>query len=334
MQGQLVETEHLTRYWFASTYAAGRVALDAGCGLGYGSAALAEAGATAVFGVDISASALEVASQTLPDVVELAEGDVRKLPLPDDSVDLVVCFEVIEHVAEQDEVLDELARVARPEALVLVSSPNRDKYPEGNPHHVREYKSDELRAALAARFANVALVRQYAAGGSVLLTDEHLGARGRSALLPTALGSVLSPAAGEEIYTIALASNAPLPQVKPYAALGSPVEIREWVGHYARQHEQLASQAEALREFDAVNAERRALTERLAEAEQEAMRVFELEHEVAELRAAYNRLLDEYRDVENHLDAARGVIDDVTGSASWRLTMPLRTLKQLARERS
>jgi len=47
-----------------------------------------------------------------------------RLPYADDSLDAVVSIEVIEHVEDQFAFLRELARVARPGALVIVTTPN------------------------------------------------------------------------------------------------------------------------------------------------------------------------------------------------------------------
>src|SRR5437764_10313379 len=52
--------EHMARYTFAARLARGKRVLDAGCGAGYGSAALAEV-SESVTGVDVAAEAVEYA---------------------------------------------------------------------------------------------------------------------------------------------------------------------------------------------------------------------------------------------------------------------------------
>jgi len=49
--------------------------------------------------------------------------DARALPIRDQSVDLVVCFEVLQHIAEYYTVLDEIRRVLRPRGSLIVSFP-------------------------------------------------------------------------------------------------------------------------------------------------------------------------------------------------------------------
>ncbi len=60
-----------------------------------------------------------------------------------------------------------------PGGLLVISSPNRDVFPSGNPHHIREYASEELAAALHARFAHVAAYRQQTHVGSLISDDQQ-----------------------------------------------------------------------------------------------------------------------------------------------------------------
>ncbi len=60
------------------------------------------------------------------------------IPLADDSVDVIICMEALEHSTDFTRTLDELVRVLEPEGLLFVSSPNPAVYPEGNPFHIHE----------------------------------------------------------------------------------------------------------------------------------------------------------------------------------------------------
>jgi 2-polyprenyl-3-methyl-5-hydroxy-6-metoxy-1,4-benzoquinol methylase len=82
------------------------------------------------------------------------------LPFDDDSFDVVVCFEAIEHTGDTERTLDQLARVLRPNGLLFVSSPNPAVYPPGNPFHLNEETPAELLRKAAGRFAQVRLFRQ------------------------------------------------------------------------------------------------------------------------------------------------------------------------------
>ena len=98
----------------------------------------------------------------------MVAADIRELPFEDDSFDLVVSWETIEHVEEGERVLAEFRRVLRPEGVLLVSSPNPEVYPEGNEHHVHEYRPQELADLASAHFAEVAIYRQHAWLASVI----------------------------------------------------------------------------------------------------------------------------------------------------------------------
>lgn len=104
--------------------------LDAGCGEGIVTAWLADAlsGAT-IAGVDVRSDALAQAAIRVPRA-ELCAADVHGLPYAASSFDLVVCTEVLEHVADPAGALRELARVAR-RGLVL-TVPHEPFFRTGN----------------------------------------------------------------------------------------------------------------------------------------------------------------------------------------------------------
>ncbi len=64
--GGLIEAEHRARYAFALPHVAGQVVLDAGCGVGWGSALAVDAGASRVIGIDIAAEAVLDAQSRAP----------------------------------------------------------------------------------------------------------------------------------------------------------------------------------------------------------------------------------------------------------------------------
>jgi SAM-dependent methyltransferase len=126
---------------------AGRDVLEAGCGEGYG-ADLIAAQARQVIGLDYDESAVAHVRARYPRV-EMRQGNLAALPLHDGAVDVVVNFQVIEHLWDQAQFVAECFRVLRPAGLLMVSTPNRITFSPGrdtpiNPFHTRELNAAEL----------------------------------------------------------------------------------------------------------------------------------------------------------------------------------------------
>ncbi len=88
------------------------------------------------------------------------------LALPDGPFELIVAFEVIEHLAQWPAFIAEVRRALAPEGLFVVSTPNRLYYAESrgesgdNPFHVHEFEFAEFREALQAVFPHVTMLVQ------------------------------------------------------------------------------------------------------------------------------------------------------------------------------
>jgi len=169
-----IEIEHLHRYYAAAELVAGLDVLDLACGEGYGSAILARR-AKSVIGVDISEQAVRHAREAYSaNGVQFEVGRSDAIPLADRSVDAVVCFETIEHVAEQEQerTLAEFARVLRPGGWLCISCPDKHEYADvpgtQNPFHVRELYLHEFIDLLQRHFKHVELYGQRIEHGSVL----------------------------------------------------------------------------------------------------------------------------------------------------------------------
>jgi len=234
LRGEMVEAEHLGRYHWAAAAAAGRTVLDVGCGTGYGTAAMAAAGAAHCTGVDVDADAVAQAGKRFGAAnVAFARGDATSLPFEDASFDLVTCFEVIEHVGEQRAVIAELARVLRPGGMMLISSPNRDRYPPGNPFHVRELTPGELKALLTESFSHVRLLRQHNWIASAILDDDGFEADGAAAPLAADVRKLAAREPGTELYTLAVCGPAPVEPPPQQLLLTHGLEVRRWIEELA-----------------------------------------------------------------------------------------------------
>jgi 2-polyprenyl-3-methyl-5-hydroxy-6-metoxy-1,4-benzoquinol methylase len=300
--GGMTHAEHVARYRWAAQVAEGRDVLDAGCGVGFGAHVLHAAGARRVAGVDAFAGAVVEAREQAQPGLEFIVGDVRELPFGEHEFDLVTCFEVIEHVAEQERLLDELARVLRPGGLLAISTPIPGAIALRNPHHVAELDPHEFERLLRERFANVALRWQNSAIASIVE-----GGPSGSGLAPQSqpLGWATGPV--EPLYAIALAGDGELPQTEPVGALAAGYDIGALITEWYETADELArSRAE-------VTAERaRAVRAEGALAAADGRRTA-VERELAEA-------LEHLRRLES--------------SRSWALTAPLRAAARARRRRT
>ncbi|WP_044081576.1 class I SAM-dependent methyltransferase [Mycobacterium canetti] len=138
-----------------------RDVLEAGCGEGYGADLIAGV-ARQVIAVDYDETAVAHVRSRYPRV-EVMQANLAELPLPDASVDVVVNFQVIEHLWDQAQFVRECARVLRTSGLLMVSTPNRITFSPGrdtpiNPFHTRELNAQELTELLVdGGFTEVAM---------------------------------------------------------------------------------------------------------------------------------------------------------------------------------
>jgi len=149
----------------------GRVLVD-GCGVGMYVKAL-QPYADKVYGIDIEAEHLELAVQNSPSAhLQLAAAEA--LPYVNDSFDLVLSHEVLEHVLDDRQAVAEIVRVLRPGGRAVIFVPNR-LYPfETHGHYwngiyhfgntlLINYLPDSIREQLAPH------VRVYTAHGALNL---------------------------------------------------------------------------------------------------------------------------------------------------------------------
>lgn len=153
---------HLRAYEVAAVRAVGIDVLEVGCNTGYGTMRFVGV-ARRIVGVDVSPRAIDAARLRVRDgSPEFLTTGGGPLPFPDASFDLVVSFQVLEHVPDAPAFLGELKRVLRPEGSIILTTPNAavrlyPGMPPWNRFHVREYLPAELAALLGATFGRVAV---------------------------------------------------------------------------------------------------------------------------------------------------------------------------------
>jgi SAM-dependent methyltransferase len=96
--------------------------------------------------LEFSESGVELARGRGLDVVQ---GDARSIPFPDDTFGLLVAYDVLEHIVEDDQVVSEIARVVRPGGKVLIAVPADMRLWSAHDDavgHVRRYSRSGLTA--------------------------------------------------------------------------------------------------------------------------------------------------------------------------------------------
>ncbi len=148
----LIAVEHRHRYAFALPACAGKRVLDLCCGVGYGSGMLAEVAASVV-GVDRDVAAVDTAQATVGArsgarfVAADALDHLRALEPAD--VDVIVCFEGLEHLPDVDKVAEQLVRLVGGGAGLIASVPNGATFEEDNEFHLTAFDLESAKALFA-----------------------------------------------------------------------------------------------------------------------------------------------------------------------------------------
>jgi SAM-dependent methyltransferase len=152
---------HLAQYEWAGSFCQGARVCEVGCGFGYGTALIAQV-AEKIVGIDIEPRLVEQLQGLANDNMQFLLYDGRRVPMPDNSVDVCLSIHVIEHVSDPEAFLREQKRIVRPGGRVLLATPNgaRRLLPgqrPWNPYHLREYTPATLSRLMAAEFGPIEL---------------------------------------------------------------------------------------------------------------------------------------------------------------------------------
>jgi ubiquinone/menaquinone biosynthesis C-methylase UbiE len=232
--------EHWHRYHFAARWAAGKRVLDVACGEGYGSALLARRAAH-VTGADLSPEAIAHAGEAYSRVpnLEFACAPCTQLPLEDAAIDLAVTFETIEHIAEQAAFLDELARVLKPDGVLILSCPNKLEYSDKrafkNEFHVKELYREELAKLVSGRFPQMDWYGQRPSFFSVIAPEISLppgkGFAGELIETRESQAAESNDSLSNPLYFIVVASRLREPIQALAPALSVLADSDDWVHH-------------------------------------------------------------------------------------------------------
>lgn len=159
----------LKAYVLARNYIRGNV-LEVGCGEGRGIDWMIDKAAsfTALDKID---EALVKLRKKYPNANFIA-GNIPPFQAPSDAYDVVVSFQVIEHIQDDAAYLKEIFRVLKPGGIALITTPNRPMSLTRNPWHEREYTGAEL-LALAKTIFPKAIMRGITGNDKVIAYHEQ-----------------------------------------------------------------------------------------------------------------------------------------------------------------
>jgi O-antigen biosynthesis protein len=333
--------EHVVRYLFSEPFVAGKRVLDVGCGEGYGAVILHDKGADTVIGLDIDKAVVEKARARYGgENLHFLVGTATDIPCLDHSIDVVVCFEVLEHLIESDQsaFINEIDRILAADGEMVISTPNTEIYSPRvsatilgtNPFHLYEHTYEQFAQALAAPFAQVDIfgqtsiqpelvsasasrssVRFHAIGDTVYAVDSGDGAVSVAAHLAIPPPPELSP------YMIAVCRREAEPIVAPQVVImtleNSVADVvvfalwARWGAHYQATLDRVMAEYQRL---EGLVEERTVWAQTLNHEMERARTVIEDLQRLVEERTAWAQALDrELTEMRNISTTDRGALN-------------------------
>jgi len=146
----------LKAYYLSLDYISGDV-LEVGCGEGRGVELIAPT-ADSFTGIDKIQQVIDNLKASFP------QGDFQQMVIPpfsglaNNTYDVVVSFQVIEHIENDRKYLDEIHRVLKPGGKALITTPNIKMSLSRNPWHIREYTAKGLKNLARKIFSKVEML--------------------------------------------------------------------------------------------------------------------------------------------------------------------------------
>jgi ubiquinone/menaquinone biosynthesis C-methylase UbiE len=237
--------EHLHRYAMVSKYIKDKVVLDIASGEGYGSNLMSK-NAAFVYGVDIDLTTIQEAKLKYKNKnIEYLAGSASDIPLEDNSIDIVVSFETIEHHDKHDEMIAEVKRVLRPNGILIISTPDKLYYSDernfNNHFHTKELYKQEFKDLIVKNFKNIQLLTQKYVNGNSIIEDETTN---NSLQIFSGNYTEIADVIINPLYLIAIASDDTLVEQKSTIFDGSDIiatEVKNQLDNFKGQINQIYS---------------------------------------------------------------------------------------------
>jgi len=133
----------LKAYFLAKDYVHGNL-LEIGCGEGRGFKELISL-CSSYTAIEKIASLIESLKKNYPSINFIHANIPPLAGIKNNQFDIVISFQVIEHIKNDKLFLEEIYRVLNPGGKALLTTPNFKKTLTRNPWHIKEYSADQLR---------------------------------------------------------------------------------------------------------------------------------------------------------------------------------------------
>lgn len=135
----------------------GETVVEIGCGDGRGIELLAPQSRRYI-ALDKNTSVIEEKAKAFKNV-EVVEATIPPISqIADNTADVIISFQVIEHILHDALFLEEIYRILKPGGKAYLTTPNIKLTLTRNPWHIREYTADELGRLSAAIFDEVEML--------------------------------------------------------------------------------------------------------------------------------------------------------------------------------
>ena len=140
---------HISRYEFALNFIKnGSFVLDCACGSGYGSEILSKK-ANKVIGIDLDKTTIDFANKYYKnDKISFIEEDLYTIDFPEDSFDVIISLETLEHIKDSYLYLEKIKKMIKKGGVAVLSTPML-RFKNGkpfvtNPFHINEMKREDF----------------------------------------------------------------------------------------------------------------------------------------------------------------------------------------------